>query len=157
MTPVRRASEDTELMSFRIPSSLREAVDDAATRRQTTATAVVRTALEAHLLGGPMRVEMPIGFLPAFDDWVRELESRPGAQPVLVVLQRRDTRLVYEGVFDAENSGRTFIALKHDGNTYVLPRAEIVMYEDGGSRRLNKLAMTLRKSGFRMVTAGPGY
>jgi hypothetical protein len=144
--------DGVETVSFRIPTSLRSAVDAAAELRHETATAVFRAALEEYLAPARRRVHELPGFTKRLDDFLTDLAKRPGKQAVLFIVEERSGRHVYDGILDAENTGDSLVALRNGEDTYVLPRAHVVAWEGGEAATINRLAIALRRSGYAVET-----
>lgn len=154
MTP--KQDDGIEMVSFRIPSALKAAVDAAADARAETATAVLRTALEEHLGGDRRRVfELP-GFTAAFAAFLGEREGKRGKHHVALMVQGRDgVGYVYDGTIAFDHSVDGVVAIRKDNKTYVIPRAFIVGWRGGEATEVNHTVTALTSIGWKVVT--PGY
>lgn len=149
--------EPVETVSFRIPKSVKETVEQAAQLRHETATSIFRAALEEYLSPQRRRVHEIPGFTKRFDDFLDGLTKGRGMQAALFVVEGRDGRYVYDGIFDPNSTNSSLVAVKSGDNTYVLPRASVVAWEGGDAPTVNRLAMALRRSGYTMVTAARAH
>jgi hypothetical protein len=147
-----RADESVETVTFRIPSSLKSALDASADTRGETATAVLRAALEQYLGGDRYRVyELP-GFTTRFDSFLKERLKQRGKPPVALLVQGREGRgYVYEGTIDFNCTADGVVAVRSGDATNVIPRAFVVGWYGDDAATVNRIVVALTRMGWTVV------
>jgi hypothetical protein len=146
-------ADETETLTFRLPSALKALVEQFAEGRGTTVTAVVRDALQDFIAPPQQRVyELP-GFSPKLDELVSD--ARPGPKPmmILVVIDRDPRKMFFEGELDRNLTNETVLALKRKGKTpWIILRRDIAAWFDGAAASMNQLAIALTGLGWTAMS-----
>jgi hypothetical protein len=144
---VPKPEETIDTVTFRIPSSLKSALDAAAKLRGETATAILRTALEDALGGDRRRVHELPGFTSAFADFLSSMKKRAQPYAALLVQGREGNPRVFEGGLNFNYTDDGVVAIDKRDKTYVLPRGYIVGWYGGDANAVKRMTQTLAAGG----------
>lgn len=149
MVPV---DEDIETITIRVPSSLKDTVEETAGSRGVTLTTFVRQALQDAIAPRGRIFERP-GLTEKFDDFIKETRMEPVV--VLVASDSGRDRFFVEGKIDKNFTGEAVVTIAGKGDQrWVLPRADVVAwFKPETAALLNKMAMALTRQGWTARSA----
>jgi hypothetical protein len=150
-------SEQTETITFRIPSSLKTLLEQYAQQNGPSLTTVVREAIQMHIAPTNRRLYVPPAFLPHFDAFVDALSNSRSHVTILVVNDRSGDRVFFEGPIDGNFTNGSIVAIgrRNGQGPWILPRKDVVGWFQGLPSEANSLANALTRQGWR--AAEPPY
>jgi predicted transcriptional regulator len=149
--------DDTETLTFRLPTALKSAVERFADSRGDTVTAVVRDALLQCIAPVDRRLYQLPGFSSNLDALLADAQRGAKRLMILVTREREPNRLYFEGVVDPNFTNASLVAIRRQGDTpWIIPRCDIVGWYDGPVAMQKKLGIALNRLGWAGRTEDKG-
>src|SRR5947209_35978 len=144
--------DDLETLTIRVPSSLKSTVEKIANARGSTATALVRQALQ-EMLELPTRVLLVPGLTPACDEFLSNVP--PQAKLMFLIVTPSGQRLFCEGRINGNLSNETIIALEAPRSMvpWVVLRRDVVGWFRDLPALMTELADALLQQGWSRMSA----